>query len=75
MLWSDKNPWLPGFVRGLLLAALGAVTAFLANASTDHDLPGWAIAMVPMALFFGRNLEALVLDQFRNEKDRMTPDV
>lgn len=73
-LWSDTNPWAAGFLRGLLLAIIGAVVVFLTNVASDDTAPSWAIAAVPMGILVLRSLEAVVLDQFRSVEDRMTPD-
>ncbi len=75
MLYSDKSPWIPGLIRGLLLAVIGALLAFVADSQTTQNLPGWLIAGVPLAVLALRSLESLVLDQFRDKTDRMTPDV
>ena len=75
MLYSDKAPWIPGIVRGVLLAVIGAVVAFVAEAQTAQDLPAAVIAMVPIILLVLRSAEALVLDQFRSEDERYTPDM
>lgn len=75
MLWSDTNPWIPGLIRGLLLAIIGAVLAFIADSQTAQNLPGWLIAAAPLAVLGLRAAESLVLDQFRNAEDHLTPDL
>lgn len=75
MIYSDKSPWIPGLVRGLLLALIGAGLTFIADANTTDGLPGWLIGGIPLVVYGLRQLESIVLDQFRDPESRMTPDV
>lgn len=62
MLQSSSQPWLAGLIRGLLLAIVGAVIAFVTSLQID-DMPGYVYALVPAAIYALRQIEALILDQ------------
>lgn len=60
------GPALNGFIKGLLLAIIGAVIVFLGNPESVKDLPAWAALITPLAIAVLSSIESKIKDHTGN---------